>query len=257
MFIQARQSFGMENPFVMLKHRRWDEAKVCVPVLDDCGSRRRPDHYLQQLSALEKDFAKRWDLHFYRGDEAMWTQTISSVYRSQVAAKKVAKTSEVLSSEDEPKDKSKRSKTKEKSKKTKDTKGVSFKAEKPILKYVKAGEEDHTDPRERLKEGANVRSWLQMKVPGGKGKKRQLCFHCAFETSRVCENIKKCRAWSRAAGDAKGQRLHIDLAAKEWMEYPKADWKPLIEFQNEWFEWVQPSDHLLKLVPDGWKPKES
>ena len=101
---------------------------------------------------------------------------------------------------------------------------------------------------------AKIKSWPQMKAPNA-GEEKQICFHCAFVTSDTCRDRKACVGRARKKGVAKGQRIPIDLAEPRWRTCDKSLWQPLMAFQNEHWEWLQPSEHMIELVPDGWKRK--
>jgi len=81
---------------------------------------------------------------------------------------------------------------------------------------------------------------------------RQICFRCAFSTSKTCADMSQCRA-SRTPGI----RLHIDLADKSlWGtgNYPLANWKPLVSFQRRHSEFIHPTAAMKALVPGlEWK----
>ena len=118
----------------------------------------------------------------------------------------------------------------------------------PRFTLVKTAGVSSKSPQMVLRDEAGVKTWPSMKPLKGKVM-RQLCVDCAFDSSRTCKDVI-CSPLRR------GESLHMDLSMAKWRSYPRDGWEPLIAFQREWWEWIQPTSAFKALLPDAdWKDK--
>lgn len=251
-FVQYRTGTGMADVFDLMDiESKSGGPFVCASVqVGNRSGRRRQANYLDQLRRFRDEMAERWERGRYHGAESLFHQTLNPVLLDSKPKPAPTRSSS-------PRDRG----TPDGDKKPKaDEKAKPFTAVKPLFVYPKALPSGKL-PQDMLRDSAEVSNWLKMK-PFEKSDKgmRQLCFYCAFDVSKQCPDVKKCIQKRFRSYKQKGrgkQRMHIDLNDKKWKDYPVNNWKPLIEFQQEWSEWIQPSAELKELLPDAsWTTSE-
>ena len=236
-FVSWRTGAGAAHAFVALepRHDRNTE-RLCASYDMSSDKRRVPSSYFTRFQRLDDEF-DRWYSHSHSHIMSLATQPLTT----ELMESKVSKPLAFKTPHDEKLPRKKQEK---------ETKA--FTSKTPLFTLVKTGVSSKS-PQMVLRDEAGVKTWPSMKPLKGKGM-RQVCFVCAFDSSRTCKDVIRCDPGRRSS--LRGERLHMDLSMAKWRSYPRDDWEPLIAFQREWWEWIQPTSAFKALLPDAdWKDK--